>query len=102
MTVNIIEKRIGIGIIDRIFKANNLGILSAHIDDNVSRNARIVVGPPFEHVSIVERANTNWCILIIDLGVQVGNLELANIVGHCTHSAVAQQNCGIAIDKRNG
>ena len=61
-----------------------------------------MVGPPFEHVSIIQGANTNRCVPIIDLRIQVGNLELANVVCHSAHGAVAQKDSGVAIDKRNG
>ena len=90
MTIDVIEERIGIRIANGVFKTHDLGILRGHIHDNVGRDASIFIRPPLEEIGIVERTDAHWLSFIVDLRIEIGDLELRNVVSHGTHGAVAE------------
>ena len=75
--------------------------MRGHIHDNVGRDASIFIRPPLEEIGIVERADAHWLSFIVDLRIEIGDLELRNVVSHGTHGAVAKQDRRILIDEGN-
>ena len=97
VTVQIAAEVLGGGVVHPLRQANHLDLLRDHIDDKVGRQARAAVIEPLEDIAVAQRGDPNGASLVVDLGVVIGYLELADHIGQLAQLAVAQLFGGVPI-----
>ena len=88
---------LGGGILHALRQADHLGLLGDHVHDDIGGQALAAVVEPFDEIAVVQRGDADGAALIIDLGVIIGHLELADHVGQLAQLAVAQALSGLLI-----
>ena len=89
---DIAVERLGGRVLDSlpVGQADHGGLLADHVDDDVGGQAVGAVGKPLDEVGVLQGGHPHRLSLIVDLGVGVGHLKLADHVGEGAHLAVAQ------------
>ena len=98
VAVDVARQRLALAVEDGLVELDHLGLLGGHVNDDVGRDALGAVDEPLEEVGIHERAHAHGLALVVDLAVDVGNLELAHVLGDGAHGAVAQKHCRVLVD----
>ena len=74
----------------QVRQTDHLGLLGHHVHGNVCGQAFLGVDEPFKEVAIFQGGHTNRSALVVDLGVVICHLKLADHVRQLAQLAVAQ------------
>ena len=101
MRVEVAAEVLAGGIFDAVAELNKVGLLSHHIDHDISGQALGTVIEPLDDISIDQRGHPNRLALIVDLGIlAVTDLKLGNQIAVRADAAqrtAAQLNAGVLI-----
>ena len=103
VAVQVVVEVLGRGVVHVLafWQADELGLLSHHVDGDVAGQAVAGVGDPLDDVSVLEGAHAVGGALVADLGVGAGRLVdrvLRDEVAHLADGAAAQAHRGGAVD----
>ena len=100
MTVQIAVKIFGFGIFDSLLQHHTFRILCCHINADIRRNTIFLIGQPLDRTRIYKRGNSYRHPIVIKLGIIIRHLKLGNDIYQAAHLTIAQQRCGVLIQKR--
>ena len=90
MTVQVPAKVLGGGVLDALFQPHQFHVLRHHVDEDIGGQPVPPVGNPLDKVGIAQGGDAHRPPLIVDLGVVLVDLELADHVAQLTQLPVAQ------------
>ena len=85
------------GVFDALVQALHRHFLGGHIDDKICRQALGAVVEPLDDVAVHQSRHAHGLALIVDLGIVVLHLELADHVAELAQLAVAQAGGAVAV-----
>ena len=81
---------LGGGVLDALLQPHQLHALVHHVDEQVGGQAFGAVGHPLDHIGVHQRGDAHGAALVVDLGVVVHHLKLADHVAELPQLPVPQ------------
>ena len=88
--VEIAAKMVIGGVLHAVFQTDDLSGLVHHVHQHIGRQAFAHVVDPLEQVAVAQGGHANGGVLIVDLVIVFGHLELGDHVGQLAQLAAAQ------------
>ena len=97
VAVEVAAEVLGGGVLDALLEPYQLHILGHHVDDDIGGQAVRTVGEPLDEVGVAQRGDAHRAALVVDLGVVLVDLKLADHVAELTQLPVSQTLGGVLV-----
>ena len=101
MAVEVPAEVLGGGVLDALLKAHQLHALVHHVDNEVGREAVGTVGDPLDDVRVAESGNAHRPTLVVNLGVVLIDLKLADHIAELPQLPVPQPLGAVLVQHGN-